>query len=288
MLTIENHKRAPVSGDVVDNNQIASGQLGARTDPRNHSASEYQPQRIGQESLSGDSNALLQSSADPAQRALPPFLGGLAEISDQVMIDQALEAPPPSLPPMFPPPLTHGYGEEAELPDNDFSRQDVLNDFPSLDLTDFVFLEDALLPDLVDYSIFSPFLAPSDVGSSATAIPPATADILDCRTRHVTPTPSPNDAPEGRPDYQGAHHVLRPIRCRDEDANVVQGAFQKASSLAPDLGTSSLTRSRTSRLLNAYFQYFDPHTPIVHRPSFEISSTPGKLCCARIPFGCIH
>ncbi|EXJ66708.1 uncharacterized protein A1O5_10379 [Cladophialophora psammophila CBS 110553] len=202
--------------------------------------------------------------------------------SDQVMlcntIATQLEATISQPVTAFPNPLYFGSGNFINQPlDAIVSQENGLASLPNFNPSDFTFLEDALLP---EFSFDALGLSPaiellSEVPETGRGFSIAT-EILSSRTRHVTPTPSPNDAPEARPEYQAANYAFRAIRCSEEDAATVQRAFVKANALATDLQASIPTRSRISRWLNAYFEYFDPHTPIVHRPTFVISTTPGE------------
>ncbi|KAH8800331.1 hypothetical protein F5884DRAFT_810039 [Xylogone sp. PMI_703] len=47
-------------------------------------------------------------------------------------------------------------------------------------------------------------------------------------------------------------------------------------------------KSRMMRLLDAYFEYFDAHTPIIHQPTFNILDTPAALVLAMLAIGGIY
>lgn len=146
----------------------------------------------------------------------------------------------------------------------------------NFNVSDFIFLEESLLPDFdydalgLTFELGIPMETTLREGDLTSA-----AGILASRTRHATPTPSPSDALESCREFQTASRVFRAIRCTEEDAGVIRKACTKANNLISSLNTPIPTRSRVSRLLNAYFEFFDPHTPIVHRPNFTIGTTSG-------------
>ncbi|KAH6995425.1 hypothetical protein EDB80DRAFT_729080 [Ilyonectria destructans] len=168
-------------------------------------------------------------------------------------------------------------------------RQDgSLECLPPFEFDDSIFLEDTLLPEF-DFNILENltfFSTPQSLTNILNVPDVSTAtEILSSRTRHVTPTPSPNNAPELQPEYAAAKQPFQAIRCSDDDVTVVQNAISQANALVPNLEAKIPSKSRVSRILNAYFEYFDPHTPIVHRPTFVISSTPGPLLLAMLAVG---
>lgn len=237
-----------------------------------------------------DSEAVLSELAGSGQtRHNPSF----ADHHDGSVLDPALSLPdntvqaqpinglPASIPQSHFPQLQFNSNVPGPQTLESLFQQDiVLEDFPDFSPGDFIFLEDSLLPEF-DFNILdhpNSFAPPQRlVNTFCEDDISAAAEILSIRTRHVTPTPSPHYAPEGQPEYPSAKYSFQAIRCSDQDAMEVQKALTQANAMEPSLDAKVPTKSRISRLLNASFEYFDPHTPIVHRPTFVISATPGKI-----------
>ncbi|KIX00053.1 uncharacterized protein Z518_10980 [Rhinocladiella mackenziei CBS 650.93] len=165
------------------------------------------------------------------------------------------------------------------------SQPETVEDIANFNVSDFMFLEDSLLPDFeYDFTGLSP--GPAAIQVPTQQQPPLVdEDILSSRTRHVTPTPSPNDAQEGRAAYHVSPRPFRVLRCSQGDVEAVEKALLEASHFEVRIPTHLPNRSRLARFLNAYFEYFDPHTPIVHRPSFSVSSAPPALILAMLAIG---
>lgn len=164
-------------------------------------------------------------------------------------------------------------------------QDDTFVDLPIFDAADYIFLEESLLPGFCDDF---PSRSLPELSSEAIAHQSEfqnDTDILASRTRNVTPKPWPSYAPEPGPDFQISRQKFYSIRCGDEDAMIIRLAFNEARTLGANIEPGALTRARISRLLNAYYEYFDPHTPIVHRPTFCISSTPPTLLLAMLAIG---
>ncbi|VUC25703.1 unnamed protein product [Clonostachys rosea] len=189
---------------------------------------------------------------------------------------------------LTPPFLFGSGGVDLQALESFFQQKNLVQSFPHFSHGDLIFPEDSLLPEF-DATVFdntASFNMPEQfVDELDETDISASAEILSSRTRHVTPTPPLNDVPEGQPDYPATSHSFRVVRCTEEDVEVVRKAYIHASTLEADIEAKIPSKSRVSRLLNAYFEYFDPHTPIIHRPTFAVSTTPGPLLLAMLAVG---
>ncbi|EXJ76405.1 uncharacterized protein A1O5_00913 [Cladophialophora psammophila CBS 110553] len=162
---------------------------------------------------------------------------------------------------------------------------DLIDIFPDVSMTDFMFLEDTLLPDFnyLPVEVSPPqFLeeAPSESSQMASS-----SVILSTKSRHMTPSPVAVDIIQEAGNSQDGH---RGIRITQEDVDSFHQAVKKSDQFKLLTDFQLPSRSRISRFLNAYFEYFDPHAPIVHHPTFRIHSSPPALTLAMIAIGGIH
>ncbi|KAH7155955.1 hypothetical protein EDB81DRAFT_376314 [Dactylonectria macrodidyma] len=184
----------------------------------------------------------------------------------------------------------------------------IFDDIPDLNMGDFAFLDDNLLLGTGAYQLGLDPIAKS-MGSHQPHQPQQqqqqqhrpqslqpgleSDEILSSRTRHTSPTVEHSNSPDGpveynRPlDYQVSVRPYRALRCTQEEAEVVSRAFLAAGGSEGIPKVNHLSRSRLARLLNAYFEFFDRHTPIIHRPSFSISlAHPGLILAMSAIGGC--
>ncbi|KIW99519.1 uncharacterized protein Z518_11258 [Rhinocladiella mackenziei CBS 650.93] len=167
------------------------------------------------------------------------------------------------------------------------TTRDMYNlDFADWNTGDLTFLEDSLLPNFqYDATELVPPFQPSLDMISDNQSSPQPRGILLGLTRRVTPSPEDGGAQSSR---QGENATTRGLRLCQEDIN----SFKKNMSnihqrfLLSDFKVPS--RLRMIRLLCAYFEYFDPHTPIVHRATFEIQSSHPALILAMLAIGGLH
>lgn len=146
-------------------------------------------------------------------------------------------------------------------------------DFIDLTMGHSLFLEDSLLPDFqydpLEFCV--PFQPAPDITDNQH---PASVSgrLLLSSNRHVTP--SEDDSTTGeRPER---NLVRRGLQLAQEDISI----FKKRTL---DIDKQKLladyqfpTRVRMIRLLSAYFEYFDPQTPIVHRATFDVHDSHRK------------
>jgi hypothetical protein len=159
-------------------------------------------------------------------------------------------------------------------------QQDDTGDVPQLIDGYRILLEDYATPNLEFTTLgeYGTFSLPEQLadGSDESESLPAT-EILSSRSRHVTPISRAEDVLERQFDHHRAadSYSSQTIQCSEVIVMTVRSAMARADEFSGYQTSRSATKSRISRFLNAYFEYFDPHTPIVHQSSFNMSSTPG-------------
>jgi len=149
-----------------------------------------------------------------------------------------------------------------------------------VNIHDFLMLGDSFIPDInpADFDLRGVTDLLFDFNTNSIISPPSgdTCILLD-PGRHVAPVSLFFDAPESLPQYQPSYDTPHLFRCSDDDAIAVNNAFAKAkSTTAKNSDSVHLSCSQISCWINAYFEHFDIHTPIVHRPTFILPATPGK------------
>jgi hypothetical protein len=151
-------------------------------------------------------------------------------------------------------------------------------DWSNFNFPDFMGLEDTLLPE-VSYDIFDTCLS-DDLGTGIIGNDPQTQPLRLTSAQ----TTSHAGAPVS-PIVESSRSLPKPnLRALGIDSRILSDEFARfktqfnngiASRLIGDFAFPR--RSRFVRFLNAYFEYFDPHTPIVHRATFRLTDTPRQL-----------
>ncbi|KAL2837816.1 hypothetical protein BJX68DRAFT_272900 [Aspergillus pseudodeflectus] len=149
-----------------------------------------------------------------------------------------------------------------------------------LNMENFMFLEDTLLPDFH-------FDADGVASPSRPTYPnhQLSRAVLLSRTRQVTPSPEEHIA---RTYPQPEECTSRLLRLREEDIDVFRNNTLNSDQQGVLADYKFPTRARIVRLLSAYLKYFDPHTPIVHRATFDIKSSHPTLVLAMLSIGGLH
>ncbi|CAK7222042.1 hypothetical protein SBRCBS47491_004733 [Sporothrix bragantina] len=86
----------------------------------------------------------------------------------------------------------------------------------------------------------------------------------------------------------GVGGVRHNLRITADDIGALEGNIMAADLYNMQEDFKMPTEAAVLRALNAYIQYFDPHTPIIHWPTFSISSTQPALILAMIAIGARH
>ncbi|EXJ53389.1 uncharacterized protein A1O5_13378 [Cladophialophora psammophila CBS 110553] len=155
-----------------------------------------------------------------------------------------------------------------------------------LNVDDLMFLEDSLFPDFhYDTNKLIPPLHQGHYANGEDNTPSGPRQILLSCTRQVTPSPEECN----QQSHQQAQNVGgRVLRLPQEDVNT----FEKNTLDIDNYGLISNfifpSRIRMTRLLSAYFEYFDPHAPIVHRASFDVQKSHPALVLAMLAIGGLH
>ncbi|KAK1728518.1 uncharacterized protein BDZ83DRAFT_130425 [Colletotrichum acutatum] len=149
-----------------------------------------------------------------------------------------------------------------------------------VDIPDFLMLGDTFISEINpgDFDMRGVTDLMFDFNANTVISPPSedTCILLD-PSRHVVPVSLFFDAPESLPQYRPSRDTPHLFRCSDDDAIAVNNAFAKAKgNTISTSDTGCLSHSQILRWINAYFEHFDIHTPIVHRSTFIISATPGR------------
>lgn len=174
----------------------------------------------------------------------------------------------------------------VQVPEWDMGDGSIPFQFPGLDLNGFTFLEEALLPDF-SYDPTELLFPPQAMTNAARNGNPiqVPTEILLSHTRNVTPLPEEEDQ-SGRPDTTS--NRSRGLHLSPDDINRFTKRLSELNSPQRLCGFDCSSRSRMSRFLNAYFEYFDPHTPIVHRATFDVSNSHPALVLAMLAIGGLH
>ncbi|CAK7237854.1 hypothetical protein SEUCBS140593_010164 [Sporothrix eucalyptigena] len=95
------------------------------------------------------------------------------------------------------------------------------------------------------------------------------------------------DRRDGRGEVS-SQHGRSILRITANDISILEENITAADvyNMQPDLKMP--TASAVMRALNAYMQYFDPHTPIIHWPTFSIANSQPALILAMIAIGARH
>jgi len=148
--------------------------------------------------------------------------------------------------------------------------------FTSFEYPSFMSFENALLPDL-DHAFALNLNIPRHMDSSR--LMPSTRDqispsFLNAKTGisqlagSTRPFPwsdSTSTSPSDRTGLSTVEKLAANIKAADK--HMLLRDFKLPS------------ESRVRRYINAYWDYFDPHTPIIHWSTFNISESPRKLLC---------
>ncbi|KIV90851.1 hypothetical protein, variant 1 [Exophiala mesophila] len=189
----------------------------------------------------------------------------------------------------------HAQGQPGEAGSNDQTQtqswemsNDKYNvDFTDLSINDLIFLEDSLLPDFACESVelIPPFFPTPGVMANAERSSPGPARLLLSCTRQVTPSPEKASTPG---DLQREKVATRVLQFSQEDINIFRSRTLALDRQQLSSDFKFPTRVRTIRTISAYFEYFDPHTPIVHRATFDIRGSHPALCLAMLAVGGLH
>ena len=159
--------------------------------------------------------------------------------------------------------------------------------FPDYNFTDMMFLEDALLANLPrnPVELATP---PRLTDHSSMQLPSQSVSAPDVTCQCLQD--SGNGIHTMSPDLQSMTTDIsftpRGLRITQDD---VDAFIQDVNSLGiQDLHGRFLmpSKSRVARLLNAYFEFFDPHTPIVHQSTYRIAGSAGQ-CPSKTSLQCI-
>ncbi|UQC90736.1 uncharacterized protein CLUP02_16266 [Colletotrichum lupini] len=158
-----------------------------------------------------------------------------------------------------------------------------------VNLSDFLVLGDSFISEIHpdDFDLRGVTDLMFDFNTNTIISPPSaeTCILLD-PSRRVRPVSLFFDAPESLPQYQSSYDTPHLFSCSDDDAIAVNNAFSKAKGTTISTSDSiCLSRNQISRWINAYFEHFDIHTPIVHRPTFILSTTPASLLLGMLAIG---
>lgn len=151
-----------------------------------------------------------------------------------------------------------------------------------------IFLEDALLPDLslpamaddmlFDFGSVDPLLhRPSDINAAADR------DLREAaRGEGAQPTPPMREDVADRDKDRGASRAegsggRYSVRITTEDINTLEDNIMAADLFNMIEDFKMPTVASVLRAINAYITYFDPHTPIIHWPSFSVEESHRKL-----------
>ncbi|KAK1503057.1 hypothetical protein CTAM01_05046 [Colletotrichum tamarilloi] len=158
-----------------------------------------------------------------------------------------------------------------------------------VDLPDFPMLGDSFISEIYldDFDLRGVTDLMFDFSTNTIISPPSAEPcILLDPSRRVAPVSLFFDAPESLPQYQSSYDTPHLFRCSDDGATAVNNAFAKAKGTAISTSDSiCLSRNQISRWINAYFEHFDIHTPIVHQPTFILSATPASLLLGMLAIG---
>ncbi|KAK1660182.1 hypothetical protein BDP55DRAFT_636332 [Colletotrichum godetiae] len=157
-------------------------------------------------------------------------------------------------------------------------------------LDDFLMFGDSFVPGLnpgdIDIGSVTDLLFDFNPNDMMLPVPlPKDICILSDSSRHAAPDSSFCNGPENLPQYQNFRYTPRTIRCSDDDVSAVSNAFAKTHVITATSDSVHLSLSQISRWINAYFDYFDIHTPIVHQPTFMLSTTPASLLLGMLAIG---
>ncbi|KAK1489582.1 hypothetical protein CABS01_12733 [Colletotrichum abscissum] len=158
-----------------------------------------------------------------------------------------------------------------------------------VNLSDFLVLGDSFISEIHpdDFDLRGVTDLMFDFNTNTIISPPSaeTCILLD-PSRRVRPVSLFFDAPESLPQYQSSYDTPHLFSCSDDDAIAVNNAFARAKGTTISTSDSiCLSRNQISRWINAYFEHFDIHTPIVHRPTFILSTTPASLLLGMLAIG---
>ncbi|EXJ66228.1 uncharacterized protein A1O5_10844 [Cladophialophora psammophila CBS 110553] len=177
------------------------------------------------------------------------------------------------------------YGPSL-TPSWEMSRDIYNTDFTDLNMNDLMFLEDSLLPgfpcDSVD--LITPFHPTPDLVNVNHSTPVPDRLLLSC-TRQVTPSLEESRTLGVR---QNEKVAPKELQLSSEDISTFRRRTLDIDrqNLLPNF--TFPTRIRMIRLLSAYFEYFDPHTPIVHRATFDVQGSHPALVLAMLAIGGLH
>ncbi|CAI7606820.1 unnamed protein product [Penicillium glandicola] len=151
-------------------------------------------------------------------------------------------------------------------------------DWSDFNCPDFMGLEDTLLRE-VSYDIFDTCLS-DNLGTGIIGIDPQAQHLRPRLAQTTSQTGTPL-SPIGESRQSLPKPNIRALgmgsRIFPDEFDRFQTQFNNGIALKLVGDFAFPRRSRFVRFLNAYFEYFDPHTPIVHRGTFRLADTPRQL-----------
>lgn len=175
--------------------------------------------------------------------------------------------------------LSYATNSEGSIPEN----------FLDLTLNDFGFLEDVLLPENFNRpGLNTP--KPTNHGWMLSRAQPQFS-ASEPRRNQLHATSAGGDVTihvRTHLNMSDSESTFRAGFISDDDVQTLRERVFEVDvfNRLEDLEVPS--RSRIIRCLNAYFEYFDPHTPIVHLATFSVSESAPALVLAILSIGAVH